>query len=238
MLWLFLIVAGGAVLWGASGMSSAGGGPVAADAGEQMMSVLRSSGQDTSRMAIRVFGILLCAAGVVGLLRVWTTGGDVPEADPTMVHGLAGDRPKVELPPSLREAPAGPTADAWSEEIDFDPTRWEHPCGLILVVDGRSAGPLYDAVKSVARQAGISGPLTAMLQGLEQRERKLVVLLGETSAVERFEAAWTAWVQAGAGGDWDRVRPDLHLSAGTPQHDALRGQLRSAGFMVLAAERA
>ena len=108
---------------------------------------------------------------------------------------------------------------------------------MIFVVDGRSAGPLYEAARRVATDAGAGGLLAAMLQGLNQRERKLVVVLGGAGSVATFGSAWRTFVDGGAGGDWERLRPDQELARGAPAYDAMRSEIRAAGFMVLAAGR-
>jgi len=192
-------------------------GTPSGDVAEAMVSSLRSAGQAASGTLLELAGSALAVVGVVGFFL--TFGRERKDADPIVVSGLEGAPPSPAAPP----LPTAPPTDQWTDEIDFDPTLWEHPAGAIFVVQGGSAGPLYEAVRGVAAVHTVgSGLLVAMLQGLNDRERKLVVVLGAAKHVETFGLCWTA---SGA-----EAQP-------SPDYEALRAEIAAAGYMVLTAAR-
>lgn len=199
-------------------MIEPGAGPAApGNAADQMVDAFRAAGRSSTAMLLNLGGGALTVAGLVGFAL--TFGRETREADPVVVSGLGG----AALAPAAPPLPEGPPVDTWSEEIDFDPTSWEHPAGVLFVVDGGSAGGLYDSVQGIAAVHTVgSGLLVAMLQGLNQADRKLVAVLGAPTHVEAFQTFWAA---------------SGHEATPSPDYEALRAEIASAAYMVLAAVR-
>ncbi|MCP4873643.1 MAG: hypothetical protein GY898_33570 [Proteobacteria bacterium] len=217
MLWLLIGAVGVGLLVFAGMIDGAAAPPASEDAADQLVDAFRSAGANSTALLLNLGGGALTAAALVGFAL--TFGREVREADPVVVGGLGG----APLAPTAPPLPEGPPKDSWTEEIDYDPTAWDHPAGTVFVIDGASAGPTFDAVKGIAGVHNVgSGLLVAMLQGLTNRDRKLVVVLGTPEHVEAFETFWTA-----SGNE----------PAPAPEVVALRAEIKAAGYMVLAASR-
>ncbi len=192
-----------------------------ATATDRVSAAFESAGRETGALVLELGGWVVAIVGTVGLLSTFKR--EIAEADAVVVQGL---EPRPAMPSQVQPAADAPV-DTWADEIEFDPTRWDHPAASVFVVDGgKSAGAVYDAVRAGATGTGL---LVAMLQGLTQKDRKLVVALGTELQVGTFEAAWRPSALA-ADVAW--------LRTGTEDVAAIREQLKGAAFMVLAAARA
>jgi hypothetical protein len=274
VLWLAGIVAGFGLMMGARQLIPDDEAAEYDDAGDAVLEVFRSTGRESTRRAVIAVGGLVAFACVVGLVRSGTTPKD-PALEYTPDPRLAGGGGGVAGPgaqgpvgggglfavtpgasavggvagPGLGSGSRAGRGPGVSAEIDFDPTQWQQPAGLLWTFEGRSATGFYDLICELGRElAPGSGILVAMLRHLQRSDRRLVVLLGSDGRVADLAPRLRARIdeRRTAGSlDWERIRPDAQFQAESydpawrvddaSAYHALRRAIRQAEFMALAA---
>ncbi len=167
-LWLALLGIGIVVLIISGDIGGDPGAEEFDSAGESMMSTFRIAGQESSRRIVVVIGSLIVLAAGIGLFRTFSQVPD-DDADPVVTRGLSGSAlaGATDMAPGP-ERRGPPPEDRWTDDVEFDPTRWDHPAGILFVFEGRSASGFYELVQRICRERlGRSGLLVGLMQGLE-----------------------------------------------------------------------
>jgi hypothetical protein len=147
------------------------------------------------------------------LLRrlVWPTmpgGDDTPPVQPK--SSFPRSKP---APPS----PGEPRESRTSTSSTRDPTTWQQPEGFLFLFDGRDSQPFHALVLDLSRRH-LSGTqlLIAHLRGVAAPSRSVIAVLGEASAIERFDSIYRqfAGLEFGVRGlNPSRTRPQATLQA-------------------------
>jgi len=210
------------------------------DPGELLTATFTDQGLVSSSRAGTMLGGVVLIVGLAGFARSFAEDPTDPNVDsPLSAFDALTQPPPAGAAPSL-------SAAAYGGADPFDPTTWDHGAAVLWEFRGRSPLAFFDVLQEIRLAAGTT-LLVAALQDLEDRDRRLVAVLGTDSAVATFEPTVRQELhrRIAEGLDWERVRPDAQVQKQSydptwvldddSAYRALRSQLRAARFRVMAA---